>query len=136
MRDLPARAFRSLKRRSIRVLLSAASLLFLLLVIGLGFFGMERLSDLNGVSNEIRSQWLQDTRLLRDLNNYMSDSRPGEGTPLLSGTPAELAASEAEIAALDAAVAKAQRSYAALPHEAGEWQLYRDFAQQWTDYKL
>ncbi len=129
------RVFRSLKRRSIRVLLSAASLVFLLQVLGLGFFSIERLSDVNGVSSEIRSQWLQDTRLLGDLNNYMSDYRTEEGTHLLSGTSAELAASETEIAALDASVTRAQRSYEALRHAAPETQLYRDFARQWSDYK-
>ena len=50
--------------RSIRILLSAASLLFLLLVIGLGAFSMQRLSDVNRVSDEIRNQWLQDIRLI------------------------------------------------------------------------
>jgi len=69
VRDRLGSAFHSLKRRSIRVLLSAASLVFLLQVIGLGIFSIQRLSDVNGVSNEIRSQWLQDTRLLGDLNN-------------------------------------------------------------------
>ena len=72
--------------RAIRILLSAASLLFLLLVIGLGAFSMQRLSDVNRVSDEIRNQWLQDIRLIGDLNNYMSDYRTGEGTHLLSNT--------------------------------------------------
>jgi len=130
-----ARAIQSLKRRSIRVLLSAASLVFLLQVIGLGFFSIQRLSDVNGVSNEIRNQWLQDMRLLGDLNNYMSDYRAEEGTHLLSATPSELGASEQEIAALDAAVSGAQRSYEALSHEAAELQLYQGFARQWTAYK-
>ncbi len=72
--------------RAIRILLSAASLLFLLLMIGLGVFSMQRLSDVNRVSDEIRNQWLQDIRLIGDLNNYMSDYRTGEGTHLLSNT--------------------------------------------------
>jgi len=76
--------------RSIRILLSAASLLFLVLVIGLGAFSMQRLNDVNRVSDEIRNQWLQDIRLIGDLNNYMSDYRTGEGTHLLSNTSGEL----------------------------------------------
>jgi hypothetical protein len=38
--------------RSIRMLLSAASLLFLVLMIGLGAFSMQRLSDVNRVSDD------------------------------------------------------------------------------------
>jgi signal transduction histidine kinase len=127
--------FAALRQRAIRVLLSAASLVFLMQVVGLGAFSIQRLSDVNRVSEEIRSQWLQDTRLLGDLNNYMSDYRTGEGTHLLSSTPTELAASEKEIAALDATVARAQRSYEALRHAAPEQALYDQFARQWAQYK-
>jgi signal transduction histidine kinase len=122
--------------RSIRILLSAASLLFLLLVIGLGAFSMQRLSDVNRVSDEIRNQWLQDIRLIGDLNNYMSDYRAGEGTHLLSHTAAELTASEKEIAELNEQVTRAQRSYAARPHEDSEQRLYDEFARQWAAYKI
>jgi signal transduction histidine kinase len=122
--------------RSIRILLSAASLLFLLLVIGLGAFSMQRLSDVNRVSDEIRNQWLQDIRLIGDLNNYMSDYRAGEGTHLLSNTTAQLAASEKEIAALNAQVIRAQRSYESQPHENAEQKLYDEFAREWAEYKI
>jgi signal transduction histidine kinase len=121
--------------RAIRLLLSAALLLFLLLMIGLGVFSMQRLSDLNRVSDEIRNRWLQDVRLIGDLNNYMSDYRSGEGTHLLSNSPAELADSEKEIAALDAQVSLAQNSYAALTHEDAERRLYDQFAREWAAYK-
>ena len=122
--------------RSIRILLSAASLLFLLLMIGLGVFSMQRLSDVNRVSDEIRNQWLQDIRLIGDLNNYMSDYRTGEGTHLLSNSAAELGASEKDIAELDARVIRAQRSYEALPHENSEQRLYDEFARAWAQYKV
>lgn len=122
--------------RSIRILLSAASLLFLLLVIGLGAFSMQRLSDVNRVYDEIRNQWLQDIRLIGDLNNYMSDYRAGEGTHLLSNTAAELTTSEKEIAQLNEQVTRAQRSYAARPHEDSEQRLYDEFARQWAAYKI
>src|SRR5271156_4475522 len=116
----------------IRILLSAASLLFLLLMIGLGVFSMQRLSDVNRVSDEIRNQWLQDIRLIGDLNNYMSDYRTGEGTHLLSNTAGELAAGEREIAALDSQVIRAQRSYESQPHEDSEQKLYGQFAREWA----
>jgi signal transduction histidine kinase len=122
------------RRRSIRTLLSGASVLFLLLVIGLGAFSMERLNDVNRVSDEIRSRWLQDIRLIGDLNNFMSDYRTGEGTHLLSSSVAEIRASEEEIADLADKVASAQRSYEALSHEASEARLYGEFAHEWSDY--
>lgn len=122
--------------RSIRILLSAASLLFLLLVIGLGAFSMQRLSDVNRVSDEIRNQWLQDIRLIGDLNNYMSDYRAGEGTHLLSSTLMELTASEKDIAGLDEQVVRAQRSYESQPHEDSERRLYDEFAREWAAYKI
>src|ERR1700687_5004918 len=120
--------------RSIRMLLSAASLLFLVLMIGLGAFSMQRLSDVNRVSDEIRNQWLQDIRLIGDLNNYMSDYRTGEGTHLLSSTTLELAAGEDAIAGLDSRVNRAQRAYEALSHGDSERQLYDEFAHEWAAY--
>ncbi|HEX3396671.1 MAG TPA: ATP-binding protein [Steroidobacteraceae bacterium] len=122
--------------RAIRILLSAASLLFLLLMVGLGIFSMERLSDVNRVSDEIRNRWLQDIRLIGDLNNYMSDYRTGEGTHLLSNTAEQVASSEKEIDGLDSQVARAQRAYEALPHEYSEQQLYDEFAREWDAYKV
>jgi two-component system OmpR family sensor kinase len=122
--------------RAIRILLSAASLLFLLLMIGLGIFSMQRLSDVNRVSDEIRNRWLQDIRLIGDLNNYMSDYRTAEGTHLLSNTAAEFTASENEVVGLDLQVAQAQRAYEALPHEASERRLYDEFAREWAAYKV
>jgi two-component system OmpR family sensor kinase len=121
--------------RAIRILLSAASLLFLLLMIGLGIFSMQRLSDVNRVSDEIRNRWLQDIRLIGDLNNYMSDYRTAEGTHLLSNSAAEFTASEKEVVGLDSQVAQAQRAYEGLPHEASEQLLYDEFAREWAAYK-
>jgi signal transduction histidine kinase len=120
---------------SIRLRLSAVFALFLLLVIGLGIFGIQRLAEVNRVSDEIRNHWLQDTRLLGDLNNYMSDYRTAEGTHLLSTTPMEIAASETEIASLDATVSRSQREYESIPQHSAESAIYTDFAQQWAAYK-
>jgi two-component system OmpR family sensor kinase len=133
---LKAEVPRTRTPRAIRILLSAASLLFLLLTIGLGIFSMQRLSDVNRVSDEIRNRWLQDIRLIGDLNNYMSDYRTAEGTHLLSNAAAEFTASETEIVGLDSQVAQAQRAYDALPHEASERQLYEKFAREWAAYKV
>ncbi len=134
---MPAQNVASVRApRAIRVLLSAASLLVLVLVIGLGAFSLQRLGDLNLVADEIRNQWLQDIRLIGDLNNFMSDYRTAEGTHLLSNTPSELAASERDIAELDAQVIRAQRSFEALANEDAERQVYDEFSREWAQYKV
>ncbi len=122
--------------RAIRILLSAASFLVLVLMIGLGAFSLQRLNDVNRVADEIRNQWLQDIRLIGDLNNFMSDYRTAEGTHLLSNTSPQLAASEREILELDAQVARAQRAYEGLSNENAERQVYDEFSREWAQYKV
>ncbi len=124
------------RQRSIRLLLSAAALLLLAQAVLLGAFSIARLGDVNRVSEEIRGRWLQDTRLLGDLNNYMSDYRAAEGTYLLSRTPQQLAASAQDLAQLDARVSKAQRGYEALPHDPAQQHTYIEFAQAWSAYQV
>jgi two-component system OmpR family sensor kinase len=127
--------FEWLRPRSIRGRLSFVFALLFLLVIGLGLFGIQRLADVNRVSDEIRNHWLQDARILGDLNNYMSDYRTAEATHLLSSTPVELAASETEIQALAATVARHQRAYEALTQEPSESRLYQEFSREWAAYQ-
>ncbi len=121
--------------RSIRMLLSGAALLFLLLIVGLGIFSIERLRDVNRVSDEIRSRWLQDVGLIGDLNNYMSDYRTAESTHLLSRTRAEEAATERDLLQLRSRVAHAQNAYESLAHDAAELGIYDAFATQWRAYQ-
>jgi signal transduction histidine kinase len=121
--------------RSIAVRLYAVFALLLLLLIGLGVFGMEQLGDVNAVSEVIRNHWLQDTRILGDVSNYMSDYRTAEATHLLSSTALEFAASQKEIEALGATVARAQRAYQEIPQEPSEGLLYAQFAEQWAAYQ-
>ncbi len=126
---------RWLQPHSIGVRLSAVFTLLFLLVIGLGLFAIQRLGDVNRVSEEIRNHWLQDTRILGDLNNYMSDFRAAEGTRLLSGTAMEISASEKELASLDAIVSSHQKAYEAVEQDPSEAAVYALFAQQWDAYK-
>jgi len=121
--------------RSIGVRLSAVFALLFLLVIGLGLFALQRLGDVNRASEEIRNHWLQDTRILGDLNNYMSDFRAAEGTRLLSGTDMEISASEEELASLDAIVSSHQRAYESVEQDPAEGVVYALFARQWDTYK-
>jgi hypothetical protein len=122
---------RSLPSHSIRARLYAVFAILLLLVLGLGVFGVARLADVNRVSEVIRNHWLQATRILGDVSNYMSDYRTAEGSHLLSTTPLELAASDKEILALGETVERSQRAYEAVPHGPAESVLYAQFAEQW-----
>jgi signal transduction histidine kinase len=119
---------------SIRARLYGVFAVLLLLVMGLGAFSIARLADVNRESEVIRNHWLQATRTLGDISNYMSDYRTAEASYLLSSTPLERAASAKEIAGLQATVDRSQRAYETVPHEASELALYAQFATQWRDY--
>jgi signal transduction histidine kinase len=126
---------RWLQPHSLRVRLYSVVALLFMLLIGLGIFGVARLSAVNHASEVIRNHWLRDTRILGDISNYMSDYRAAEATRLLSSTRAEFAASDKEIAALDATVAGSQRAYEEIPQDPSETALYAKFAEQWAAYK-
>ena len=120
---------------SIRVRLYSVSALLFLLILGLGAYGFAHLSDLNRASEIIRNHWLRDTGILGDLSNYMSDYRAAEANPLLSSTPAEVAASEKEIATLRDTVSASQRAYEQIAQGPGEAALYAQFASRWAAYQ-
>jgi two-component system, OmpR family, sensor kinase len=124
-----------LQRHSIRVRLSWAFMLFRLLVLALGLFAIWRLAEVNAASVEIRDHWLQSVRVLGDLNNYTSDYRAAEADHLLSQSATEMAASEQSLAELARTVAASERGFEALPHDPTETRLWRDFAQDWDNYR-
>src|SRR5215471_15347358 len=121
--------------RSIRFRLSAVFFFFFLLVLVLGFFSIDRLSDFNSVSADIRDRWLPNTRLLGDLNNFTSDFRAAEGRYLLSQTPAELAATAKEMEQLDVLIARAQGGYERIANAPDETRLYEQFKARWSEYR-
>src|ERR1700746_976485 len=121
--------------RSIRFRLSAVFFFFFLLVLVLGLFSIDRLSDFNRVSADIRDRWLPNTRLLGDLNNFTSDFRAAEGRYLLSQTPADLAATEKEMEQLDLFLGRARQSYERIRNDRDESRLYERFKAQWSDYR-
>jgi two-component system, OmpR family, sensor kinase len=121
--------------RSIRFRLSAVFFFFFLLVLVLGVFSIDRLSDFNSVSADIRDRWLPNTRLLGDLNNFTSDFRAAEGRYLLSQTPAELAATDREMEQLDILIGRAQRDYERIRNAPGETRLYEQFKTHWSGYR-
>jgi signal transduction histidine kinase len=121
--------------RSIRFRLSSVFAFFLLLVIVFGAFSIERLSNFNGISADIRDRWLPSTRYLGDLNNFTSDFRAAEAGRLLSATPAERAGIERTIDELDRQVSLAEHSYEHVFHDAEENRLYAQFAAEWRHYR-
>jgi two-component system, OmpR family, sensor kinase len=121
--------------RSIRFRLSAVFFFFFLLVLVLGFFSIDRLSDFNRVSADIRDRWLPNTRLLGDLNNFTSDFRAAEGRYLLSQTPGELVATEKEMEQLDGLIGRAQRGYERINNAPADTRLYDQFKARWSEYR-
>jgi len=121
--------------RSIRFRLSAVFFFFFVLVLVLGLFSIERLSDFNRVSADIRDRWLPNTRLLGDLNNFTSDFRAAEGRYLLSQTPGDLAATEKEMEELDLFIGRAQTAYERIRNDRDETRIYDQFRTQWSDYR-
>ncbi len=138
-KTVPARGMRALGTplilRPIRVRLSLVFVTFLLLVIGVGVFGIDQLASFHSVSAQISGRWLQSSRLLGDLNNYISDYRAAEGDSLIATTRADARAADQQIATLDDMIATAQARYDRIEHDAAEHELYRQFVTQWTTYR-
>ncbi len=120
---------------SIRFHLTAVFLVFFLLVVVLGLFSIWRLSNFNRLSADVAELWLPNTRVLGDLNNFTSDFRAIEGSNLLSSDSSEIAATEKQMADLDRSIAKAERGFERIRHDAAEAELYRRFKEHWTDYR-
>src|SRR5580704_16166375 len=121
--------------RSLNFRLSLVFLFFFLLVTVLGLFSIERLSEFNRSSADIRDLWLPNTRFIGDLNNFTSDFRAAEGRHLLSPTSIETAASVKEMEELDRAVAQAQSGYESLHHRRVEADFYAQFREKWIEYR-
>jgi len=123
-------------RNSIRNRLSAIFAVFGLLLVAFGVFNIWRLAEVNAASAQIRDRWLVSTRLLGDLNNATSDFRAAEASHLLASTAREMSKDEGELAELSAAIAGARASYERLPHDPAEDELWREFWQDWGQYRM
>jgi two-component system, OmpR family, sensor kinase len=121
--------------RSIRLHLSVVCLLFFLLVILLGLFGISRLSQFNKVSAGIADVWLPNTRAIGDLTNFTSDFRAAEGSDVLSSRDTELAAVQREIDVLDQTIAESMKRYERVPHTGEQAEVYAKFKEQWARYR-
>jgi signal transduction histidine kinase len=135
--QLPPQRWTDLTRQpqSIRYHLAGVFLAFFLLVCVLGTFSIWRLSNFNRQSADVAEVWLPTTRVLGDLNNYTSDFRAIEGSNLLSSEPADVTATEQQMTELDRSIAKAERGFEKIPHDAAENELYDRFKARWNDYR-
>jgi two-component system, OmpR family, sensor kinase len=122
--------------QSIRFHLAAVFLLFFSLVAVLGMFSIWRLSNFNLLSADVAQIWLPTTRALGDLNNFTSDFRAIEGSNLLSADPARTAATERDMADLDRTIATAERSFEHIRHDEAVENLYLQFKERWTGYRV
>ena len=120
---------------SIRARLSLVFALFLLMVIGVGLFSINRLSTFNEVSAEIRSHWLRAAPMLGELNNLISDFRAAEAGSLIALEAGDVAALKRELAGLEQALGKARAAYAQSYQDAAEKSLYARFTLQWDTYR-
>ncbi|CAJ0721889.1 MULTISPECIES: sensor histidine kinase [Ralstonia] len=121
--------------RPIRVRLTLVFVIFLLLVVGVGAFSIDQLASFHSVSAQISGRWLQNSRILGDLNNYISDYRAAEGDFLIASSRADLRAADEQVAMLDKAIATSQARYDKIEHDSPERELYSQFVTQWNTYR-
>ncbi|MGN7105242.1 MCP four helix bundle domain-containing protein, partial [Ralstonia holmesii] len=121
--------------RPIRVRLTLVFVIFLLLVVGVGAFSIDQLASFHSVSAQISGRWLQNSRILGDLNNYISDYRAAEGDFLIASSRADLRAADEQVAMLDKAIATSQARYDKIEHDSAEHELYSQFVTQWNTYR-
>jgi signal transduction histidine kinase len=121
---------------SIKFRLSLVFSGFMLLIFVLGILSIERLSDYNEVSADIRDRWLQNTRILGVLDDQTSDFRTVEGSHIFSLGHAEIMAREKELKDLDRTIMNARSSYERIHHSALEAGLYARFSAGWNEYKI
>jgi len=125
-----------IRRKSLKVQLSAVFLSLLSLLVFLGLLSVSELNDVNEASADIRDHWLQSTLLLGDLNNYTSDYRAAEASHLLS-TDAEITANtERDITELEHEILQAQDGYERIAQQQAESAIYRRFSAEWHAYQV
>jgi signal transduction histidine kinase len=120
---------------SIRFRISAAFVLFLLLVLVLGLFSLSQLGVVNQVSSDIRDRWLQSTRIIGDLNNYTSDYRAYEANNILYKDPKFRKNLDNDLEELSKSIDISENSYNGIAHDAAEIEIYRRFVSAWRAYE-
>lgn len=122
--------------RSLRGRLSLVLFILFATIVLLGVASVWSLRNSNEVSNDVDVRWLPNTRLLGDLNNFTSDYRTAEADSLLATNQKEEAQALHDIQVLGQEVIRAQQGYERIPHDAREWELYRQFSTTWSAYRV
>ncbi|WP_019576746.1 HAMP domain-containing histidine kinase [Curvibacter lanceolatus] len=120
---------------SIRLRLLVIFLTFLFLVLGVGLVGVYRLSEFNGVSREISAHWLESTRIMGDLNNFISDLRTAEGDLIISPAPRDRVNAVGQFRELDRTVKHSLQEFGRIVNDASEALLYEEFQREWRTYR-
>ncbi|WP_207461405.1 methyl-accepting chemotaxis protein [Azospirillum sp. SYSU D00513] len=119
---------------SVRSKLAASFATLFLLILGLGWFSVDRLEVVNALSTEMDENWLPSTRLTGALNTATSDFRIAEGIHILSLDEAGMSKAESEMAAIIKSMEAMDRDYEKLISLDEERRLYQDYKRQWAEY--
>ncbi len=121
--------------KSLRTKFLLIGLLISAIILGFGMFAIDRLLQLNQVSDDLRDVWLPSTRALGDLNNDTSDYRAAEGDMVLAKAGAAHAAQVGITTKLARSIARAERDFERIPHSDPVRLLYASFATRWQLYR-
>jgi methyl-accepting chemotaxis protein len=105
-----------------------------LIILGLGWFAIDRLAAVNSISIEKERIWLPSTRLAGDLKTAVSDFRIAEGIHLLSTTDEVMQGAEAEMARISDVIRDTLHQYEPMADTDEERQVFRHFLREWEQY--
>ena len=120
---------------SIKLRLSIAFYILLLLIIFFGIFNIFCLNNFHQATKQIRIRWLPNTRFLGEISNYTSDFRAFEGELLLTQNKMRFFLIKEEMDNLDKNIRKSCTGYEAIDHDNNEMILYKAFLEKWTSYR-
>ncbi|WP_142848110.1 methyl-accepting chemotaxis protein [Telmatospirillum sp. J64-1] len=104
------------------------------LVIGQGFFSADRLSAVNALSQEIRTNWMRSTVLIGQLSSSIGEYRMAEAQSIFSPQTSIRQQAERDMAQFRKEINETQLQYEPLISSAQERREYDAFAQAWTRY--
>lgn len=105
-----------------------------LLVIGLGFFALNRMSVIREATTNMETNMLPSVGFLGEITESTLRLRVVSFRILINREPAALQESESRIKEIVVALEKAKASYAALPSESAERALYQEFDATLSKY--
>ena len=125
----------SLNNLSVRNKVTLAFSMVCVVVIGLGLFAMQRLSDVNAAAADMRDNWMPSVKALGRIAQSAERYRANIGTVLVARDDRERADAEATLEKTRQALKKAQAAYAPLILPGEEQKLAAAFGQAWEEYE-